>query len=103
MQRIVLSTLFALTLSSFITPSTKAQGDRFSQFDLVHLAKQGLFKDHNISSHQAFCSAVTSKQIRAKNLVQAGINEDRLSPEAIDDKDYLKSVENKMQRMCVRR
>lgn len=103
MQRIVLSTLFALTLSSFITPATKAQGDRFSQFDLVHLAKQGFFKDHNISSHQGFCSAVKSKEVKAKDLVKAGISEDRLSPEAIDDKDYLKSVENKMQRMCIRR
>lgn len=102
MKRIVLSTLFVLSLSNLVTPTAKAQSNRVSQFNLVQLAKQGFLKEHDIPSHQALCSAVASKRVKAKDVVQAAIAENRLVSEKIEDKDYLRSVENKIQRMCIR-
>jgi hypothetical protein len=102
MKRIFLSSLSILVLSSAIAPVAQAQAKQTSLFNLVSLARQGFFQEHNIPSHSAFCSAVTSKKVRANDIVKAAIAEERLSPEMLDNKDYLKRVEIKMRRTCVR-
>jgi len=102
MKRILLSSLSILVLSSTIAPVVEAQSKQTSLFNLVHLARQGFFQKQNIPSHGAFCSAVTSKKVQAKDIVKAAIANHRLSPETLNDKAYVKRVEGTMRRMCVR-
>jgi hypothetical protein len=102
MKRILLSSLSIILLSGAIAPVAQAQAKQTSLFNLVHLARQGFFKEQKIPSHGAFCSAVASKEVRGKDIVKAAIAHDRLSPQMLDDKEYLKRVEDNMRRMCVR-
>ncbi|MCU0532774.1 MAG: hypothetical protein MUD14_02625 [Hydrococcus sp. Prado102] len=102
MKRILLSSLSILVLSGAVAPIAEAQSKQTSLFNIVHLARKGFFQEQNIPSHSAFCSAVASKRVRAKDVVKAAIANDRLSPESLDDKAYLKRVESKMRRACIR-
>jgi hypothetical protein len=102
MKRILLSSLSILVLSSAIAPIAEAQSKQTSLFNIVHLARKGFFQEQNIPSHGTFCSAVASKRVEAKDVVKAAIATNRLSPENLNDDAYLKRVEGKMRRACIR-
>lgn len=60
-------------------------------FALVHLAYRGYFP--NLPSYMQFAQAYHSGQIEAADIVSAGIEQNRISPETADDSAYLNAVE----------
>lgn len=102
MKRLLVGGLSLLILSAAIAPAVEAQSKPTSSFNLVSLARKGFFKENNIPSYGALCAAVTSKRIQAKDVVKAAIAQNRLSPEMLNDKIYLKRIDVKLSQMCRR-
>lgn len=96
------SCLSALLLSITIIPIAEAQLNKISVFNLAHLARQGYFKEQNIPSHSTFCSSVTIDNIQAKDIAQAAVAKNRLSPKILDDQSYLDRLEMHLNLACAR-
>jgi hypothetical protein len=61
-------------------------------FNLVFLGFQGFFASENIPSASAFIQGARTGKITPEALTQAAIKMNRLSPETLQDQDYLTSV-----------
>lgn len=68
-------------------------------FNLANLARTGYFQEQGIPSHSALRKAIASGQVNAENLIKAAVEENRISPETLNDEDYINSVEMKLDRM----
>ncbi len=104
MKSLIISGLSSLILSSFISPvlaSELAMTSQFKNFNgsslgpvnLVSLAQQGFFTDQGIPSHLTLGLQIQSGKIDAKTLVKGAIAAGRLSPDTINDDNYLSQVE----------
>ena len=67
---------------------------RVSPRELVSLAQQGRFKEQGIPSYDNFRSKARSGKITAAELVESAIANNRLSPEAASDRQYLSAVDS---------
>ena len=105
MKRIFLGSLSAVILLS-LSPSVVAaeevaaisiEGSRkvaneLPPVTLVQLAYQGYFKDLGIPSHGGLIAAFVSKKVDAETLVRTAIAKGRLSPQTLNDQEYLNIV-----------
>jgi hypothetical protein len=71
-----------IPISKYVTP-----------FDLVGGAYQGQYRSHSIPGFASLLDGARTGKIAAKDLVKAAIESERLLPETIDDRNYLRSVE----------
>ncbi len=105
MKRTILVSLSALTLSLLAAPAfaekvatnSKVSTNKIveiSPFNLVRRGYQGYFTNQGIPSNGAFARAVHTGRVSAEDLVQGAIAQGRLSPETINDRAYLNSVES---------
>jgi hypothetical protein len=60
--------------------------------DLIFLARNGYFQEQQIPSNAGLKAAVKSGRIKAEDIVKAAIAENRLSPETLNDRSYIRSV-----------
>jgi hypothetical protein len=60
--------------------------------NLVQHGYQGYFTEQGIPSGEAFMSAVTRGKVKAEDLVKGAIAKGRLSPEILNDNNYLHDV-----------
>ncbi|GFE71519.1 hypothetical protein [Chroococcus sp. FPU101] len=108
MQRLILTSLSVLLISTLQTPSVKAEMTAYKQkmsttitevlpFNLVYLGYQGYFTNQGIPSNGAFVAGIHSGRVDAMKLVQVAIERGRLSPETINDQGYLNAVETQLQ------
>lgn len=65
-------------------------------FNLVFLGFQGFFASEKIPSALGFIQGARDGKITPEKLVQAAINMNRLSPDTLQDKDYLDSVSSQL-------
>lgn len=65
-----------------------------SPANLVNLADRGYFKDYGIPSSQALVSAYSLGNISAEKLVQIGVETGRVSPDRLQDRQYISAVES---------
>jgi hypothetical protein len=84
-------TIATLVLSSAAMP---ARADEITPIDLAFKAYQGYFIENGIPSGSAFIQKVRLGQIDAETLVKSAIEKQRLSPETINDKDYLNKIDS---------
>ena len=63
-------------------------------FNLVNLAYRGYFK--NIPSYTQLAQAYLFGHVDAANLVRAGVEQGRVSPETLNDEGYLNAVEARL-------
>ncbi|NEO77822.1 hypothetical protein [Moorena sp. SIO4G3] len=107
MKGLVLSSLGMLLIATATTPvlaseiaaNSTASGNNIVEvqpFNLVYLAYQGYFADQGIPSNAALISAIKSKKVTAKDLVESAIARGRLSPETINDSSYLGHVKTQL-------
>ena len=105
MKRTLLVSLYALTLSLIAAPAFAKEIAAVSKvnpsniveitpFNLVTRSYQGYFADQGIPSNGAFNRAVRTGKVTAVDLVEKAIAQDRLSPETINDRAYISSVES---------
>lgn len=108
MKRLIIGSLSFLFLSSASVPAVLAGNesstlDRVVQtsnyinpitpYNLVSLAYRGYFQQQGIPSYVALVSAHQMRTISAQELVEAGVNANRLSSQFLTDPNYLSAVE----------
>ncbi|KST63245.1 hypothetical protein [Mastigocoleus testarum] len=64
-------------------------------FNLVIFAYRGQLK--GVSGYHSLLNSIAFKEVTGKDLVQRGIDNGRLSPETINNSDYIRAVEYKLQ------
>ncbi len=105
MKRLVVSSLSVLLLTATasavraqtaaLNPTTlrSTSTTQIAPFNLVSFAHRGYFKEQGIPSYGALTVAYRSGRITAEDIVQAAIKANRLRPEALNDRGYLRTVE----------
>ena len=103
MKTSILISLSALTLSLVATPVLAQEiasrhvstGSivEITPFNLVTKSYQGYFADQGIPSHSALLTEVKRGRITAEDLVEAAIDQGRLTSGTLNDAAYLNSVE----------
>ncbi|ELR97717.1 hypothetical protein [Gloeocapsa sp. PCC 73106] len=113
MKHLMIATMSTLMLSSFGSPLLASETSYSSYQNsnqnttyynqpsgLVSLATQGYFEDQGIpSGNSMLYHAFRSGKITAKSLIEAGIAAGRVSPDAIDDPSYVRSVNYGLERL----
>jgi hypothetical protein len=77
-------------------PNTPASQQKTEPFNLVGLAYQGYFEDQGIPSAQTLITAYRSGDISAEDVVKGAIQANRLSPDVLNDADYIGAVDNQL-------
>jgi hypothetical protein len=90
MSKFSLLTIASLVLSIAAMP---ARANEITPINLAFKAYQGYFVENGIPSGSTFIQKVRLGQIDAEILVKSAINKQRLSPETINDKDYLNKID----------
>ncbi|MEM9506487.1 MAG: hypothetical protein AAGA16_02240 [Cyanobacteria bacterium P01_E01_bin.35] len=67
---------------------------RISAFKLVCAAYRGRFKDLGIPAYARLDQAYRGRQLTASDLIQAAIEANQLPPNTLQDKGYVKAVDN---------
>lgn len=104
MKNLIISTLSALALSSLVTPVLANEAvainrdnasniNQITPFNLVNSSYQGRFRDRGIPSHLSLLSGIRSNRIKAEDLVKGAITSGRLTEEALNNPQYLHSVQ----------
>lgn len=108
MKRLMIGSLSFLFLSSASMPAVLAGNESSTLGSLVHtsdytnqttpsnlvsLAYRGYFQQQGIPSYVALVSAHQMRKISAQELVEAGVNANRLSSQFLTDQNYLSAVE----------
>jgi tellurite resistance protein TehA-like permease len=104
MKRLILGSLSVLLLATTASvvkaettvPNPTADSPtvrtHLTPFGLVSLASQGYLKQQGIPSSANLTRAYHLRQITAKDLVQAAVKANRLSPETLNDESYINAV-----------
>jgi hypothetical protein len=66
-------------------------------FNLVRLGYQGYFQDDGIPSNGAFHAAIRHRRVTATKLIESAIKKDKLSPDALNNQDYVDAVEAQLE------
>jgi hypothetical protein len=86
-----------INLQLSMRPAVSHKTTTLSPTDLVFLAYQGYFQNNGIPSSGRLLSAYNESSVQAKDLVQAGIQSQRLSEETAGDVGYVNAVANALQ------
>ncbi|MBD3884049.1 hypothetical protein IFO70_20075 [Phormidium tenue FACHB-886] len=101
MKSILFGILSLLTVSVAIAPAAQSQVVQYqtgqtTPSEVVNLARNGYFQTEGIPSHNRLSSAVAFGQITAEDVVEAAVQQNRVSPDVMNDDDYLNAVEWKL-------
>lgn len=112
MKNLILSSLSVLLFSAATAPTLRAETvavnrtvnstgtiSQLNPFNLVHLAYRGYFRDQGIPGYSAFLSAYETGKISSKDIVQNAVKKNKLSPQVIEDRGYLRAVEAHLERL----
>ncbi|NJN59485.1 MAG: hypothetical protein HC879_19330 [Leptolyngbyaceae cyanobacterium SL_5_9] len=91
MQRFLIGSLSTLVLLINFLPA-QAQNVSLTPFNLVNLARNGYFQEQGIPSFGGLEAAIKSGQVSAEDIIQAAIQERRLSSEHLNNPAYIQSV-----------
>jgi hypothetical protein len=75
------------------TSTTETSISQLSPFELVNLAYQGFLSSEGVPVAGGLIAQYQTGSLTAEDLVQAAINTNRLSSEALDDSRYLRAVD----------
>jgi hypothetical protein len=85
-----------VTIAAEHNSTNKNEGDQLTSIALVFHGYQGYFLDQGIPSGATFISSVHFGKIDAEQLVKSAIDKGRLAPETINDKSFLRKVQNSL-------
>lgn len=98
MKRLIAAGLSVLALSILVAPAAQAET---TPNELINLARNGYLQDQGIPSHDGLSHAIRFRQLDAQDPVEAGIADNRLSSEVLDDASYLSRVEAKLRSLLL--
>ena len=75
---------------------------RISAFSLVCDAYRGRFEDLGIPSYARLDQAYRGRQVSARDLVEAAVKANQLSPLTLQDKRYIKAVDTNLRGLVTR-
>jgi hypothetical protein len=80
------------------TPALDApsSNEDITPFNLVGLAYQGLFKDQGIPSADSLITDYQTGKISALDVVKGAVEAQRLSPDFLNDSEYIAAVGNQL-------
>lgn len=94
MKHLIIAGLSVLLTSMLVVPVAQARTFELTPFNLVNLARNGYLMDHGIPRFNLLSSRYRQGSISARDLVQAAINDNRLSSEVLQDQRYIQAVDN---------
>jgi len=92
MKRVLINTLFVLAISMVGTANAQARSVEMTPFNLLSLARNGYFQEQGIPGFDALENALNAGQISAEDIIQAAVQQDRLSPDHLNNTAYIQSV-----------
>lgn len=92
MKRLIIGTLSALFLSAVVAPVVRAGTVEVTPAQLLSLAENGYLQDQGIPRASTLINEYQSGRITARDLVQAAIRDGRLTPDVINNHEYLNAV-----------
>ncbi len=92
MKRLIVASTSVLLAFFAVAPAVQAREITTTPFDLVSLARNGYLSDQGVPSFAQLGVAHQRGRLSAEDLVQAAIDDNRLSPEAINDRGYVSAV-----------
>jgi hypothetical protein len=92
MKRILINALFVLSVSMLGTANAQAKSVETTPSNLLNLARNGYFQEQGIPGFSAFENALKSRQLTAEDIIQAAVQQDRLSADHLNDTVYVQSV-----------
>ena len=105
MKGLIITGLSSLVFGSFFTPVNATEMmavqskiepinvSMISPINLVNHARQGAFSEQGIPSHLGLSLAVKAGKVDATFLVQSAVETGHLSPESLNNSEYLRYVE----------
>jgi hypothetical protein len=97
----LLPSIAALILTSEVAIANpninRNQFENTRPFNLVRLGYQGYFQDEGIPSNGAFHTAIEHRRVTATKLIEIAIKKGRLSPDALNNQDYVDAVEAQLE------
>jgi hypothetical protein len=82
----------SMLVVAIASPFSANATSQTTPFNLANLALNGYFQEQGIPSHSALRTAIALQQVSAEDIVKAAVEENRVSPEAVNDEDYVKGV-----------
>jgi hypothetical protein len=92
MKRILVSSFSVLAILMAGATIAQAQSADTTPFNLFNLARNGYFQEQGIPSFSGLHAAVESGKITAEDIIQAAVQQNRLSSEHLNDAAYIRSV-----------
>ncbi len=112
MKRLLLAAVGTILIATTATPPVLANKtavnsnvvqsqiqNNITPFNLVSLAYQGEFKNQDVPGYNSLLTAIRFGEISAKDLVKHGIDAGRLSPDTINDSEYISAVNSQLKRL----
>jgi len=101
MKRFTYSFLsLGLALTAFASLAEEAKAEPTVQpFNLVHLAYQGRLVNEGVPGYESLISSIQTGKVTAESLIEAAIEDGRLSTESLDNESYVTSVERSLERL----
>ncbi|WP_448602023.1 hypothetical protein [Thermoleptolyngbya sp.] len=95
LKRFVLASLSVVLLVAAAVPPSLARTGPYgvNPFGLVNLARNGTLSDRGVPGFGRLSAAHQAGRITAADVMRAAIADGRLSPEALNDSRYVRSVE----------
>jgi hypothetical protein len=97
MKRLIIGTLSALFLSAAIAPVVRAETVEVTPAQLLSLAENGYLQDQGIPRAATLINEYQAGRITARDLVQAAIRDGRLTPDTLNNREYLNAVAQQAQ------
>ena len=91
-----------ITLNSEVKNTKSLEEIQTSPKNLVYLAHRGYFSDRGIPSALALVTAYSLNNISAEDLVRAGVETGRVSPNVLKDAKYINGVESMLNNLKTR-
>lgn len=100
MKRFTTGILSSMLLSTLtIVPVAKAQTIEVTPAQLVFLAKDGYFENQGIPKGGTLISEYELGRITSKDLIQAAINDKRVTADALNNRGYMHAVIEEMRNL----
>ncbi|MBD2463581.1 hypothetical protein H6G89_21500 [Oscillatoria sp. FACHB-1407] len=98
MKRLLIAAVSAMVLTVGLSMEAQAsemslkEANEVTPDEIFNLARNGYFEDEGIPSHGGLISAYKLGNVTAEDLVSAAIEQNRLSPETLQNRRFVRAV-----------
>jgi hypothetical protein len=93
MKRLIITSVSILLTILAVVPVAQAKNYDLSPFNLVNLARNGYLTDYGVPRFNSLSFEYRQGRISAADLVQAAIDDNRISSDVLEDQRYIRAVD----------